>query len=837
MSLELWERIGREAYGPLYLGFGGWLKARVLADRPERLFFLSRDGHVVERLWRKLVRDGEGPPASYLYGSRRAFKVPALTRLDEPALAFLCGGTSRLTVAQYLARAGLDPRLLAPAITSAGLELDTVVGERERPRLRALFLAAERELLEVAARERSLLSRYLAHVGLDGPARVAVVDLGWHGTLQRALGDVLAASGSRTVVDGYYLATFAEARAHASMQRMAGFVCEFGEPERNLQTLRACVELFELGFVAPHGGVDGYRDHDGAVEPILAPHDLLDQDRDRALALQAGALAFVDHELARGVKALAPEQALAPMARLLGHPTVEEARALGDLCHAEGFGPAVERRPIARPPTLRELLRRPRALGESLQRAFWQEGWKTRVLGTSRPLRSLAHLAWLLARPGARRAAALGAAAVLGVALVAWAMWPGVMSSDAFDQLGQARRDLYSPWHPPIMAALWHYSDRILRGPGGMLLLQAGLLWASLAALTALALRRTRWGWTILLIGLCPPVFVHAGHVWKDTQMAAALTATVALLAIARELERPRLAWLCLPLLFYATGVRHNGVSATLPLTVTCALIALPSRRPRWLVAAGGVALGAVIVVANHWLSSALCRGEHVAPIQTNFVHDLVGLSRATGEKLLPPSFFTTYPSLREEQLRALYTPDTSDPIVFQALVVPTQDRRVVGDIRRAWLAAVEHHPRLWLSLRWEMMARQLAIGKAVWSPYHKDDWQQQDAEREENRALGISWRPSRFHEWLIARLEHGLNNSLFFRGWIYLLVTLAALAWAFRRRRLDLLTMAIAASSLCYLAPLFVVAPGPDFRYVFWPVIASMLIPALTASHSDGRG
>jgi hypothetical protein len=180
---------------------------------------------------------------------------------------------------------------------------------------------------------------------------------------------------------------------------MAGYLFELGAPEKRDFILRRCVELFELAFIAPHGGVDGYREEGGRIVPVLAAHDLLPEDREKLEALQTGALSFVGDQLARGVDpALPPSLALAPMERLLTKPTVEEARQLGDLQHAEGFGAAIERRPIARPPELGAVLRRPTLLGESWRRAFWEEGFKTRLFGARGSVRRLAAFGYRIVR-------------------------------------------------------------------------------------------------------------------------------------------------------------------------------------------------------------------------------------------------------------------------------------------------------------------------------------------------------------------------------------------------------------------------------------------------------
>src|SRR4051812_33360500 len=52
--------------------------------------------------------------------------------------------------------------------------------------------------------------------------------------------------------------------------------------------------------------------------------------------------------------------------------------------------------------------------------------------------------------------------------------YPGLMSIDSFDQLGEARAWFFTDSHPPAMAALWGLVDRIVSGPFGMLALQTG---------------------------------------------------------------------------------------------------------------------------------------------------------------------------------------------------------------------------------------------------------------------------------------------------------------------------------------------------------------------------
>jgi hypothetical protein len=213
--------------------------------------------------------------------------------------------------------------------------------------------------------------------------------------------------------------------------------------------------------------------------------------------------------------------------------------------------------------------------------------------------------------------------------------------------------------------------------------------------------------------------------------------------------------------------------------------------------------------------------------MQTNFVHDLAGISRATGETLFPESFLVEYPTADENRLRDAWNAESSDPITFGVWVMPTGNAKVVSDLRRAWLGAVVHHPLTWLGMRGRMMRALLGIGGPVRYPYHRDEWRDADAAVAKNQPLGVTWSRSRVHALLVAALDGGLANSFCFRGWLYLLAAIALAIFGARSRRLDAISIAMIASLLLYVAPLFLIAPAPDFRYLYWPLLATLLVAA----------
>ncbi len=391
---EFFARLGYACAGILYLGFQRWLKAELARADVERVFFISRDGWIMRHVYSRL---GGGPPSSYLYGSRRAFTVPAITELDELTLRFLCTGRP-LKVGEYLERIGLDPAGFGDAIRRAGLvgPMHRVRSLEDAERLRSLFRLLEPQILRVAEGERTVTLEYLRQSGFSTAKRVALVDLGWHGTQQRALVKLLKLAGAEVDVEGYYLGTFQQTRfRQAESLKLHGWLFEHGLPGELCDLIQTCCEIFEFIHGAPHGLVLGFERTGGAITPIFAASEFLPSQVAAAERLRSAALTYIEDFLVLAERlpwlVIDSELAIAPFVRVLTRPTREEARCLGNLTHTDGFG-AQRGTPIARPPGHWESLRHPTRIVSDLDLAYWHEGYIRRLVGLNRAVRRAAEL-------------------------------------------------------------------------------------------------------------------------------------------------------------------------------------------------------------------------------------------------------------------------------------------------------------------------------------------------------------------------------------------------------------------------------------------------------------
>jgi predicted HAD superfamily hydrolase len=387
-----WDNWGYRHAGPLLAGFGLWLVSSMRAQGLNRAYFLSRDGYlikaVVDRILNAFSAQGQPIETRYLYASRRAYNLASILELNDESLDFLVSGTSRMSPRQFLARIDIDADAYADRLAEAGFTTadEVVDGGEGYGRLRALFRLLKDEILLRARTEFAVLQEYFSAQGLLDGQRVAVVDLGWHGSLQNSLHNLVGRMSATTCCIGYYMGTFPASRRYRERGlELHGYLCEEGEPATMQAAIKTAVEIFEWIFSAPHGSVCQFTSAQGEVSPVFADFDFESGRWQSAQAVQAGALRFIDDYLdtwrGQPMPHVPPEEAVAALHRALAHPTLGEAIALGDIQHAEGFGRVAVPRYIARPPgSVFNPFHYP-ALLRGYRSAFWRAGYRRRLMG------------------------------------------------------------------------------------------------------------------------------------------------------------------------------------------------------------------------------------------------------------------------------------------------------------------------------------------------------------------------------------------------------------------------------------------------------------------------
>jgi predicted HAD superfamily hydrolase len=353
-AFPFWWRFGYSVAGPMLVGFALWLEEQFRADKVSRAYFLLRDGEIIEKVYRALGCDQRGPTVALLESSRRAFFLPGMQSGEPGLVSQLLATENPRPAREFLERLGIDPMPFRLAFRQVGFSsLDDIVpplrGEAYS-RVQELFrrpdvLAA---ILERSRVERSLLMEWLEMQGLFAPGRIAFVDIGWNGTIQRAFRAVSMLEQRNVDVMGYYLGTLAPAHDRMPPGSSRGYLFECSLPQERASTIASFLQLIEFICTSDRGSLKGFkRDEAGQVVPVHGKSEHGGVQATRLAQLHAGVMAFAhgmrEERLVFGFNEVSPDAAMRRLSRVIRRPTTDEAHEIGDVRHGEGTGTARSR--------------------------------------------------------------------------------------------------------------------------------------------------------------------------------------------------------------------------------------------------------------------------------------------------------------------------------------------------------------------------------------------------------------------------------------------------------------------------------------------------------------
>lgn len=428
------------------------------------------------------------------------------------------------------------------------------------------------------------------------------------------------------------------------------------------------------------------------------------------------------------------------------------------------------------------------------------------------------------------RARRLGAAALLlaPVLLIAWCFWPGHMSNDTLTQVQMAASGRYGNQHAPLLSALWRPFFELGMGPGWVLLGQL-VTFAAGSYLVLRAAMSPAWAAGVAaLVMLSPVTFGHLGYLNRDVWFTAfTLLAFGCAVGSARDPgHRRRWIGLALVACWLALASRQNAASAVvLVLGALAALSIAPgvARRRAWIVAAA--VGGTVLMMGSQTLANAALGTVDQHPEGVTMVHDLLSVSHKQGRNLLPAS---VVPDRSMAFVDTWYFEDSARTAVYgPSAPLPLQGfPETIGALRDAWRSAIADHPGSYLSGRWAVMRRQLALGQRAHYVYHPIIDANPHGYRIEHAAANRAAK-----DYVEAFTDDTLNGGVLYTLWAYLLVVTAAGVLLVRRFQAPALRVvaAMAASALTLQAGLFVTAPSVQARFEYPLLTTTLLVVAVT--------
>ncbi|HEX4454613.1 MAG TPA: hypothetical protein VH143_27320 [Kofleriaceae bacterium] len=388
--------------------------------------------------------------------------------------------------------------------------------------------------------------------------------------------------------------------------------------------------------------------------------------------------------------------------------------------------------------------------------------------------------------------------------------YPGYLSVDSTLQLYTVRSGAYTDY-APVMTALWSAFEWVFAGPFPMLVLQSGLVLFGLYAIGARVVRPRVAAVVAVTLVLFPPIFAPLAVIWPDPLMAGALLGGLGALLQAS----PR--WKATGLLLFvvACSCRPEVVFALVP------LVLLVVTRGAWWRRAG-LALAIVIGVsaAARLVDRVLVETDTRLWQEQLMVMDTVGTLRRAKLKNADAleRAFTGLPVIVDPPTLKARITAAVDALTWWPLsngddriLDPIADDAESAALTADWRHAISAHHRAYYAHR-KALAKGLLGLSNVWDPVFDSlgDW---DLLAElHHRATSSDWEDN------MRVIVRGFAATPLFRPWLYMLLAIAALVVA----RRSALPRALAVSALAWELAMFVFAPGTDYRFSHWLVVAA---------------
>jgi len=397
-----------------------------------------------------------------------------------------------------------------------------------------------------------------------------------------------------------------------------------------------------------------------------------------------------------------------------------------------------------------------------------------------------------------------------------YAYFPGVFTPDTVDQYTQALTGHYEDGHPPVMAWLWTRLLWFHRGPEVLLAFHLAMFWMALLILVLTARTASaRLSGAFFIVGFAPWVANLIGMLWKDIGLAASWLLCVALIVLARRLEKHRLILLTLAALpfFYGLSVRVNAFAGAIPLIYLALRTATRNMTVLRSFAASLAILGAGLLgnrVFDHYIAQA----KHTEVTQTYLMFDdLRALSDRARQNLTPKASGVT------GELMAL-CPSTAGVAFCYSQhgwdIGIDKNPHYFEELKQSWIQAIRNDPIGWIEfrlhafgqlLRWSEPPFGFAVASTIIPTEFGFTYQQ-------TRSSSIIERFVRF----TASVAPPLLKPYF---WLVLSAALLLLLRFFDGQS-KAPAQALLLSSALYLLGYALVTPFYPFRYAYWSALAT---------------
>ena len=357
---------GFECIGPMLYGFTTWLHKHAKNVGCEQLFFLSRDGYLMQLAY-NMIFGKDALPNKYLYASRKSLFGSQVW--IEPDLEDILKQETPYhywNVNELCEMLDINKDYGREIWQECGISQDEKLMKMRLlndDRVKAFFAKVKPVMVEASKKKFNVAVDYLSQENFKG--HVGIVDVGWAGAIQKYLQRIFKHVNWDVSIYGFYLGL--------KPLTVTGPNAESYIPQKEKSSI-FCSNLMEYPFTKEEGSTKGYRHKNGGtIEPILGKYEFDNMDdKEYTHEMQQGAMCFLElMDAGYGAQYIGWEAGYHNVKNLTKHPRLSDVRLFGRLSHVNHG----QRHYLAKPKSLIKYLLHPHKLKMDLADSGWKIGF------------------------------------------------------------------------------------------------------------------------------------------------------------------------------------------------------------------------------------------------------------------------------------------------------------------------------------------------------------------------------------------------------------------------------------------------------------------------------
>jgi len=398
--------------------------------------------------------------------------------------------------------------------------------------------------------------------------------------------------------------------------------------------------------------------------------------------------------------------------------------------------------------------------------------------------------------------------------------FPGYMSNDSILMYYVARGDVPSDLAPVMLGLVWRVLYSLTGQASSLLFMQLTMLWLSLALLSVFIFKKTnnkKLSLLILFIGCLPFVFNISGVIWRDCQMAFSLLLAFSITLWQQEVRklwlRISMLTISLILILYAAVSRYNAIIAVVPMIFLAIRASGFIKKTYLQIIIAFLSIPLVFLVLfpsiNNFVSAT--KSNNSPGI---FLDDIIRTSNKEElDKISMPN------DLRVNLLKVQDCSYKKDRLIDNIGFCADDEIRTVfyqnhSEFKKIWLQVITNNPFSYIKYKANMYLNVLFPVKSyiyVWQDGIVPNKYNVEIRFDVFRVIGFAYTN------FFSRYMRAL-----FEPWFWLLSGIIIMYKSIKKAsKYKLVINTLCISGILYILGYAITGVAPDFRYIYWSVLA----------------